>query len=147
MIQTIISDIVSTLEIEGSSPSASPSFIQGWESRTNLDTDEITKEVVLLIWPVVSNDKIVGISLQENYSILMLFLQKSEADFTPDQHLPLVNRQRIQRNKFINKLVKDQRIESVTNIKTTDDYNIRDVNLTGCALSFNVVPIPSKLLC
>lgn len=139
MIQEIISDIVAQLIVPGSSPQIAPKYVHGWGGWQNLEVDEVTNDIVILDEPVQSVDKSVGNILRESYLPTLFFFTKSELEFTPDQHLPLINAMRTQRKRFIKLLESDTRIMGVSDIKTTDLVNVMDSNLTGVQLSLTVI--------
>jgi len=145
MIQQIISEIVSQLQVEGSTDS--PTFIHGWKGWQNLVADEIKNNIVFLDEPITSNDTISGAYLQETYSLTLAFLEKNELDDTPDIILPVVDRQRIQRNKFVYLLRKNENIRGVEGIRTTDLFNVFDVNLSGVSLNITVTIINNTPIC
>jgi len=143
-IVTIVEEIVSVLTVAGSSPAVAPSFEHGDRYFQNLVSDEIIGEVVFLDENLSSDDTLTkGGYLEESYPVVLLFLQKSELDWTPDQHQVAIQRQREQRRKFLNRLqnrvnVDVRRIES---IRTDNVTNLFDVNLTGVMLSLRIVPL------
>lgn len=149
IIQDVIGDIVSSLVVAGSSPSVSPTYVHGSSGWQNLEVDEIQNDVIILDEPVVSNDTYHQSGLlEEDYSLRIFFLTKSEFDTDFEQQKPLLASQRAQRRKFIDKL--SQRtdiIRSISNIKTTDLINVLNVNLTGVMLSITIRPINVNPIC
>lgn len=145
MIQQIISDVVSMLRVGESN--IAPTFIHGWKGWQNLVADEITNEVVFLDEPVQSNDSFSGNYLEESYVISLVFLSKNELDDSPEQILPIVDSQRIQRNKFIYLLKKNEKVRNIASIRTTDLFNVFDVNLSGVKLDLTVTLFNDNSIC
>ncbi len=148
MIVAIVESIVNALKIQGSSPEISPIFIHGEKSWQNLDADEVNRDVVFLDEPIRSNDQLrQGGYLEESYPLVFFFAEKSEQDWTPDQHQVVINRQREQRRKFINRLQIHEGIREISSMSTLDAKNIFDVNLSGVILYITILPFNDYTAC
>jgi len=145
IIQDIIRGVVSTMVVPNTS--TPPTFIQGNDGYQNLQADEITNDIIILDWPIVSNDDYKqGGLLEENYTVNILFLTKSEFDNMPDQHEVLIARMREQRRVFLNKLSTyatgpNKAVRSFGSIKTIDLVNIFNSNRSGVMLSLRITPL------
>lgn len=146
-IQDIIGQIVAQLEVPGTSPAVPPTYIHGWKGWENLKADEILNDIVFLDLPV--SDDFIGKAkfIEESYNLYLHFYTKSELDFTPDQHLPLIARMRIQRQRFINNLRDSGLIKEIKSMRTIDVVNALDVNMTGVIVSLTVVPLKMNPIC
>lgn len=136
MIQELIGTVVAGLTVEGES--YAPTYIYGSKWWQNLVSDEVQNTIVYLFEPVQSNDTLVGNLYTESYPLLMLFAERSALDGTPADNLVYTNRMRRLRAKFIKALVDYTNVSEVTNIKTDDVFNVKDVNLCGVGLQFTV---------
>jgi len=123
-----------------------PTFIHGNKGWQNLEVDEIKDDVVILDEPVTSNDdyRKSGL-LEENYTLIIYFFTKSELDYTPAQHKPLIEAMRTRRRDFINRLSDysidgQKQIRAISGIRTVDLINVFDVNYTGVMLSITITP-------
>lgn len=147
MIQQLIGNIVAQLIVEDSSPSVAPTYIHGSKGWTNLAVDEITNTVVLLIEPVQSNNILEGALMIETYPVLMVFLEKSELDWTPDQQLVVIDRMRRLCNKFIYKATQSAELRYVRDIIISDEYNLKDAGLSGVGLQIKLTPLLTVPIC
>lgn len=147
MIQQNIRGIVATLDVPGSSPSVAPQFLYGWRGQLNLRADELSTDVIWLL-PVRSNSQLTGMSLKDNYSIVMGFFGKSELDMFAEQHdLLIVDRQRAQCAKFLYKITNSDITDELTNIVIQDEFNVFDIGLSGVTIQFNIKLINSYPAC
>lgn len=148
IIQDFIADIVSSLQIEGGNPPVVPTFIHGSDAWLNLKADEIQNDIVFLDEPIISIDayRQSGL-LEESYNLSMMFLTKSEFDFTPEQQKPLIARMRRLRLAFLNKLSKTSLRNTSFNVRTIDVVNVLNVNLTGVIVMLTITPIDPQPQC
>lgn len=146
MIQQIIGTVVNGLEIEGLS--VAPNFIHGHNGWNNLAVDELeVSTVILLVEPLTSQDIMVGSLIQENYPLLMAFLEKAKIDDTPSDSLVHTDRMRRLKNKFMYNLINNPLVLNVENITTKDVFKEKDGCLTGVSVQFNVTPLNSSPVC
>lgn len=146
--------IVTTIEsIVGGLPlvaggSTYPTFLHGEKSYQNLIADEITNTMVFLDEPITSEDTLTqGGYIEEGYPLSMLFVKKTELDFTPAQHRVIIDEMRELSKRFILRLQANTNIRFVLKCTRTDITNIFDVNLSGVILRVTVVPKNSDGAC
>lgn len=150
MIVDIVKGVVSNMTVPGSSPSVAPTFIHGEKSWQNLEADEVLNHIVFLDEPITSNDTMhQSGAFDEAYPIVLFFAEKSEMEWTPEQHQVAIQRQRYQRKKFLNHLVSliGDTIINFGSIRTMDAKNVFDVNLSGCILYINITPLVNYSVC
>jgi len=142
-IKQIVEDIVSKL------PAPVGTFRFGWKSFLNLKADEEGAfPLRYLDAPIISDDSVKQSGLVESdYPLTIAFLDKSELDFTPEQHEKIVSVQRAQSRKFITRIQNDERIHFVKKVKTTEVINVFDINLTGVVLEITVTPFSLDEVC
>jgi hypothetical protein len=146
-IVTTIESIVGALPITAGG-STYPTFVHGEKSWQNLQADEIQNVVVFLDEPITSNDVLTqGGYIEEEYPLSMLFVNKTELDFTPDQHRVIIDAMRELSKRFILRLQANSNVRSVKNSIRVDVTNIFDVNLSGVILKIVVVPYNSDGAC
>lgn len=149
VIQDFVANQVGLLTVEGSSPAQAPTFIHGNEGWQNLLADEVMNDIIFLDEPVSSNDTYAqGGLLTEAYALSLLFLTKSELDYTPEQHKPLIARMRRLRLAFIQALSRSGLLLNKNyQLKTIDVVNVLNVNMTGCLVSITITPIDPQPRC
>lgn len=146
MIQQLIGTIVSGLTVADSNPAVAPTYIHGWKTQLNLRLDEVQNEIVWLL-PVTSNSKIVGNAMIDRYNIVMGFFAKSQLEWTADQHLPIIDRQRVQCAKFIKAAKNSDLFSEVSDFIISDEYNVFDVCLSGVTLQCKITPLNGPSVC
>lgn len=147
MIVALIKSIVEALPLTDS-PEAYPTFVHGEKEFQNFIADEIEGTLVFLDAPITSNDRPTkGGYIEESYPISMLFLAKSELDYTPEQHQVIIQQMRALRRRFINRLQANANVREVNGISTIDVVNIFDVNLSGVIYRLNVIPFNTDTAC
>lgn len=144
---TVIQSIVTELTPE-------PEFIYGFKSWANLQADEKPFPVVILVEPIVSDDTFhQGGLVDSSYPLFMLFLDKTELDYTPEQHRVAVDAMRDLRRQFILRLKSKKNangehiFKEIANVRTTDTFNELDANASGVGLNFTAVPLNSDSIC
>jgi hypothetical protein len=146
-IVTTIQDIVEALPLVVGG-SIYPTFIHGEKSYQNLIADEIQNVMVFLDEPITSNDTLTkGGYIEESYPLSMLFVNKTELDFTPDEHRVIIDAMRDLSKRFILRLQANSNIRTVNSSTRIDITNIFNVNLSGVILRINVVPFNSDAAC
>lgn len=146
-IYTIIQSVVASLSIENTSPPVAPTFREGWKQFQNLVDDEQLTDIVYLDWPIKSDDILVGASVHERFFVRMAFLEKSELEYTPEQHRPIIDRQRRQKNKFLFALSQADLVDEVTDASSSDIINVFNSNKSGVDLQFRIRIAPSEPVC
>jgi hypothetical protein len=146
-IVTTIESIVGALPIEAEG-STYPTFLHGQKSYQNLISDEIQNVMVFLDEPITANyDLKQSGYIEEGYSLSMLFVNKTELDFTPAQHRVIIDAMRVLVKRFLLRLQANSNIRFVRNAEGIDITNIFDVNLSGVILRVTVVPFNSDGAC
>jgi hypothetical protein len=78
----------------------------------------------------------------------MLFADKSEIDWTPEQHQVVILEMRALAKRFINRLVASPLIRSVRpTVTRVDIKNLFDKNISGCFLRITIVPLNDDSAC
>jgi len=144
-IKEIIEDIVlNKLNVDGESFS----FEYGDKGFQNLMSDEELFPAVYLLTPLTSDDEITSSgAIFEKYPIVLIFMYKSEMDFTPRQHEVLIQKSRIAKNQFLSSLTRDTRIKKHEVAKTLEFENEFDVNTSGVSFSIFITPQQQQSVC
>lgn len=146
MIQQLLKTISDQMTIEGSSPAKVPTFLHGWKGLNNLVADEIENTLITLIDPVQSNSTLRGNVMKDSYTLLMAFLEKSELDWSPDQHLVVIDRMRRLCAKFVYACKQSDLFSDVGDPIISDEYNVFDCGLSGVGLQIKITPqIPTPV--
>lgn len=149
-----MSSIITLIESVVADLTPKPEFIYGFKSWYNLKADEKTFPIVILVEPIVSDDTFhQGGLVDSSYPLFMLFLDKTELDYTPEQHRVAVDAMRDLRRQFILKLKikknanNEDLFKEITNVRTTDTFNELDANASGVGLNFTATPLNSDSVC
>lgn len=149
-----MSSIITVIESIVSELTPKPEFIYGFKSWANLQADEKPFPVVILVEPIISDDTFhQGGLVDSSYPMFMLFLDKTELDYTPEQHRSAVDAMRELRRQLILRLKAkknsdgDHVFKSITNVRTTDTFNELDANSSGVSVNFTAVPLNSDSIC
>lgn len=146
MIQQLLNTISDQMIIEGSSPSNAPTFLHGWKGWNNLSADEIENTLIIVVEPIQSNSTLRGNVMKDAYPLLMLFLEKSELDWSPDQHLIVIDRMRRLCAKFVYACKQSDVFSDVGDPTISDEYNVFDCGLSGVGLQIKITPqIPTPV--
>jgi hypothetical protein len=146
-IVTTIESIVGALPIEANG-STYPTFVHGEKSWQNLVADEIQDVIVFLDEPITCNDQLKqGGYIEEEYPLSMLFVNKTELDYTPAQHRVIIDAMMTLSKRFLLRLQANSNIRSVKNSVRIEVTNIFDVNLSGVILKVLVVPFNEDGAC
>lgn len=150
-IVTIISGIVAATPTGLTAPALQfPSMLFGLESMVNKDADETIFPAVLLFEPITSNDKLTqGGAIEETYPLRIFIADRSEIDWTPSQHLQVLDAMRELSRKFINRLRASSFIKEVKSSRRTDvmNYKKTDRQLSGVYLELEVVIVNAGPVC
>jgi hypothetical protein len=149
-----MSSIITIIESVVADLTPKPEFIYGFKSWANLKADEKKFPIVILVEPITSDDTFhQGGLVDSSYPIFMLFLDKTELDWTPEEHRVVVDAMRDLRRQFILKLrmLKNANGEhvfkSVAEVRTTDTFNELDANASGVGINFTATPLNSDSVC
>ena len=135
MIKQWVGDIVQLLSVN----SQSFNYSFGENFWNNLHADEATFPIVYLE-ERIENDFLVENSgvIQEVYPLKLLFLFKTEMDFTPEQHDVQIQKARDGARQFINYIGNDTNVQSLKSVKGYEIKNVFDANASGVILTFTV---------
>lgn len=132
-------------------------FIHGLKGWQNIESDEAdfpNKNVVYLDEPITSEDTFhQGGMVESRYRLSMLFLEKSQLDYSPDQQQLIIDRMRALRREFILhlKAKKDSSgthiFREISDVVTTDVHNVFDVTATGVMVTFRALPLNGDSVC
>lgn len=116
---------------------------KGWQ---NLFGDELETTAVYLNGPTVF--KIPNtLNMAEKYTVTMLFLQKSELDFSPEQQDVATEVPRQLLRAFVQYCRAHQGIQLFEMVEAIEVWNILDSNASGWALICNITPEPTEAVC
>jgi hypothetical protein len=150
MIVALIKQIAEGLPVS-ESPNVYPTFIHGEREIQIYLADEILGVTISLDEPIISNDIIKqGGYIEEEYPIIMMFTDKTELDYTPEQHQTVILQMRALSKRFLNRLLSSTYGENVREVKLvsrTDIKNVFDTNKSGVILRLTVVPFNSDTAC
>jgi hypothetical protein len=149
-----MSSIITIIEAVVADLTPKPTFIHGFQSWANLAADEKTFPVVVLVEPITSNDTFSqGGTVDSAYPMLMLFLDKSELEETPEQQRVHVDLMRELRRQFILKLkivkntYNEHVFKSIADVRTVDTFNELDANASGVGVNFTATPLNGDSIC
>jgi len=149
-----MSSIITVIESVVADLTPKPEFIYGFKSWANLKADEKKFPIVILVEPITSDDTFYqGGLVDSSYPLFMLFLDKTELAYTPEEHRVAVDAMRELRRQFIlnMRFLKNSNGEhvfkSVANVRTTDTFNELDANASGVGINFTAVPLNSDSIC
>ena len=149
-----MSSIITIIETVVADLTPKPSFLYGFKSWANLKADEKVFPIVILVEPITSNDIFSqGGTVNSTYPIFMLFLDRTELAYTPEEHRVKVDAMRELRRQFILKLkiaknsYNEHIFASISDVKTTDTFNELDANASGVGLNFTATPLNSDSVC
>lgn len=131
MIISIIESIASDMGIE---------FYFGRDDFQNLIADEQTLPAIYLDQPI-TNDYNLNQSgyMSATYPIKLLFLYKSELDYTPTQHdTNCIQPAESKIREFINRIQLNDSVDSVSNLKAYEFINLFDCNVSGKGLDITI---------
>lgn len=135
-------------------------WIYGKKGFQNLMADEalaLTENncLIFLDEPITSEDNFTqGGMVKTNYKINMMFAQKSQLDWTFEEHEVCIGNMRTLTREFglrilsaINADDNSKMFKAITNATRTNVHNIFDVNITGVLFSFNLEPYDDSAIC
>jgi hypothetical protein len=147
MIVQIIKNIAEALPVT-ESPNTFATFKHGEKEWQNFISDEITGVRIFLDEPIRSNDNVrQGGLIEESYPLFILFADKSEVDWTPEQHEVVISQMRTLSNRFINRLNSDNGVRSFTSVSKQEVKNVYDTNLSGVIISITITPFSNYTAC
>jgi len=143
LIETIVGLLTGrTIIVEEEEVIVPPHFYHGVKSYQDLEADDEsfdTAPAVYLDEPIISYDDIKQSGyIEESYPLKLLFIDKSEPDWTPVEHQVVIAKMRTLRREFLNKLQQQDSVRHVADSKTTDVINLFDANISGVMLEVTI---------
>lgn len=144
LIETIVRQLTGRIIVEEGEDDiiVPPFFYHGLKSWQNLVADDEsfdTAPAVYLDEPIMSYDDIKQSGyIEEGYPLKLLFIDKSEPDWTPAEHQVVIAKMRTLRRQFLNKLQQSDTIRHVADSQTTDVVNLFDTNVSGVFLEVTI---------
>ena len=131
MIISIVNEIVTDMSLP---------FYHGTTQFQNLIADEQTLPAIYLDQPITANYNLSQSGYTSaTYPINVLFLFKSELDWTPEQHdTNCIQLAETKIREFINRCEANPAFDSVSNISSTEFINLFDCNVSGKTLSLTL---------
>lgn len=124
-------------------------FYSGPKWLQNVQADKINLPCVFMDQPIdfkfIRDSKFAQI--KEQYSPIILFCDKSQPEFTQEQHNEIIEIKRLNANQFITNLISHPEVFEVSEVSLNDIFNFLDQNLTGVVLQFQVKLKPEDAFC
>jgi hypothetical protein len=115
-------------------------FYSGPKWLQNVQADNVSLPCVFMDQPIdfkfIRDSKYAQI--KEQYSPIILFCDKSQPEFTQDQHNEIIESKRYVANQFVTNLISHPEVLEVYEVALNDVFNFLDQNLTGVVLQFQV---------
>lgn len=115
-------------------------FYSGPKWLQNVQADKVSLPCVFMDQPIdfkfIRDSKFAQI--KEQYSPIILFCDKSEPEFTQEQHNEIIETRRLIAYQFITNLIAHPEVFEVYEVSLNDVFNFLDQNLTGVVLQFQV---------
>ena len=124
-------------------------FYSGPKWLQNVQADNVSLPCVFMDQPIdfkfIRDSKFAQI--KEQYSPIILFCDKSQPEFTQEQHNEIIEWKRNVANQFITNLISHPEVFDVGEVSLHDVFNFLDQNLTGVVLQFQVKLKPEEGIC
>jgi hypothetical protein len=124
-------------------------FYSGPKWLQNVQADNVSLPCVFMDQPIdfkfIRDSKYAQI--KEQYQPIILFCDKSEPEFTQEQHNEIIETRRLIANQFITNLISHPDVFEVYEVSLNDVFNFLDQNLTGVVLQFQVKLKPEDAIC
>jgi hypothetical protein len=115
-------------------------FYSGPKWLQNVQADKVVLPCVFMDQPIdfkfIRDSKFAQI--KEQYSPIILFCDKSQPEFTQEQHNEIIESKRYVANQFVTNLISHPEVFEVYEVALNDVFNFLDQNLTGVVLQFQV---------
>lgn len=109
---------------------------EGWN---NLRADEGTSRAVYMLDPIKFN--ITDLTfMQETYPVIMLFMQKSQLDMTPEQLDSITSLPRQDLRAFVAYCRDCEEIQQISDVSAVEFWHVYDSDYSGWMLYFNCKP-------
>jgi hypothetical protein len=124
-------------------------FYSGPKWLQNVQADNVSLPCVFMDQPI--DFKFLRVSkfaqINEQYSPIILFCDKSQPEFTQDQHNEIIETRRLIAYQFVTNLISHPEVSEVGDVSLNDVFNFLDQNLTGVVLQFQVKLIHEEAIC
>ena len=124
-------------------------FYSGPKWLQNVQADKVVLPCVFMDQPIdfkfIRDSKFAQI--KEQYSPIILFCDKSQPEFTQDQHNEIIESKRYVANQFVTNLISHPEVFEVYEVALNDVFNFLDQNLTGVVLQFQVKLKHEEAIC
>jgi len=124
-------------------------FYSGPKWLQNVQADNVSLPCVFMDQPI--DFKFLRVSkfaqINEQYSPIILFCDKSQPEFTQDQHNEIIETRRLIAYQFITNLIAHPEVSEVGDVSLNDVFNFLDQNLTGVVLQFQVKLKHEEAIC
>lgn len=124
-------------------------FYSGPKWLQNVQADNVSLPCVFMDQPIdfkfIRDSKYAQI--KEQYQPIILFCDKSEPEFTQEQHNEIIETRRLIAYQFITNLIAHPEVFEVYEVSLNDVFNFLDQNLTGVVLQFQVKLKPEEAIC
>jgi hypothetical protein len=124
-------------------------FYSGPKWLQNVQADKVVLPCVFMDQPI--DFKFLRVSkyaqINEQYSPIILFCDKSEPEFTQDQHNEIIETRRLIAYQFITNLISHPEVSEVFEVSLNDVFNFLDQNLTGVVLQFQIKLKHEEAIC
>ena len=115
-------------------------FYSGPKWLQNVQADKVSLPCVFMDQPIdfkfIRDSKFAQI--KEQYSPIILFCDKSQPEFTQEQHNEIIESKRQTATQFVTNLISHPEVFEVGEVSVNDVFNFLDQNLTGVVLQFQV---------
>ena len=115
-------------------------FYSGPKWLQNVQADKVSLPCVFMDQPIdfkfIRDSKYAQI--KEQYSPIILFCDKSQPEYTQEQHNEIIEWKRYVANQFVVNLINHPEVFEVSEVSLNDVFNFLDQNLTGVVLQFQV---------
>ena len=134
-IKTFVESVVQQITIQGQAYN----FAHGEKDWQNIFADEQSYPVVYLDEPISNDFDVVSSgAIEEYYPIKLMFLYKTELEFTPTQHDNEIQKARLGARKFITLCNQSEDVRTIKNAKGIEVINVFDANTSGIVLSLDI---------
>jgi hypothetical protein len=124
-------------------------FYSGPKWLQNVQADNVNLPCVFMDQPI--DFKFIRVSkfaqINEQYSPIILFCDKSQPEFTQDQHNEIIETRRLIAYQFITNLISHPEVSEVFEVSLNDVFNFLDQNLTGVVLQFQIKLKHEEAIC
>jgi hypothetical protein len=134
-IKTFVESVIQQIIIQGQAYN----FAHGEKDWQNIFADEQSYPVVYLDEPISNDFDVVSSgAIEEYYPIKLMFLYKTELEFTPTQHDNEIQKARLGARKFITLCNQSEDVRTIKNAKGIEVINVFDANTSGIVLSLDI---------